>query len=165
MPIDSVAGAHEDAGGHEAAHWSQPHRYGTSARCRPIALSANGQTARAFTVHVSALNSDARYAEMWSLLHPAQQRVLKRSTFVTCERKSYGAPRDDSVTAIGTRATSVAISGTRLRAPGVAVSFVLVSSQGKTYGPYVQNVVRVNGTWRWVMRGDDFRACPQVAAK
>jgi hypothetical protein len=125
--------------------------------------STSSQSARAFTVHVWALNSDARYGEMWALMHPAQQRALKRSTFIACERKSYGGPRDNSVSAIGSRAASVAISGTRLRAPGVAVTFVLESSQGR--GTYVQNVVKVNGSWRWVMYGGDFRACPQVAAK
>jgi hypothetical protein len=130
-----------------------------------IATAASGQTARAFTVQVWALNSDARYADQWALMHPAQQRVLKRGTFVTCFRKAYGPPRDDNVSALDTRTASVAVSGTGLRTPGVAVTFVLVSSAGKTYGPYVQNVVRVNGVWRWVMRGDDFQACPKLAAK
>ena len=129
------------------------------------ATAASGQTARAFTVHVWALNSDARYAAQWALLHPGQRRLLRRATFVACSRKAYGPPRDDSVSAIGTRPASVAISGTGRRVPGVAVSFVLVSSSGKTFGPYVQHVVRVNGKWHWVMAGGVFRACPQLAAR
>src|SRR5690242_11266683 len=73
------------------------------------------ETARAFAVRVWALNSDAAYAGMWRLMHPAQQAHLARATFVKCEQKTYGPARDDTVTATGTRASSVPVPGTRLR--------------------------------------------------
>jgi hypothetical protein len=125
--------------------------------------TARDRSAESFVVRVWALNSDARYGDMWALMHPLQQDRLARKTFIKCSQKSYGRARDDSVTAIGSTQTSVAISGTRRRAPGIAVRFVLTSSDGRDYGPYTQNVVKVGEQWRWVMRGDDFRACPKLA--
>jgi hypothetical protein len=124
--------------------------------------ASSGETARALSVRVWALHSDAKYGEMWTLMHPAQQRRLGKAVFIACERKAYGGAVDDTVAAIGTRLVSVPVSGTGMRVPGVAVTVSLTTSTGRVF-TFIQNVVKSDGAWRWVMRGDDFRACPAVA--
>ena len=135
---------------------------GAAVASASASAGAGNETAREFTVRVWSLWADGRPGEMWDLLHPTQQLLLPRPTFIKCMDRGPHQRDKTTVRATRTRSSSFMVFGTGGRLSGVAVSYT-VTNNGRAYGPYVQNVAKFLGRWRWIMRGDSFFHCPAIA--
>jgi len=99
---------------------------------------------------------NGRYAQAYSDLHPAYQRIVSKGRFVSCTRQ-LGLGGLDSVEVLDVYDDSVRISGAgEVKAKAVRVR--LIPTTGAAPEPLVNHEVKVGSGWRWVLNEDWARA-------
>ena len=97
------------------------------------------------------LLSDSRYAEAWALLHPSHQAVVSEEAFVRCgvESETRNSPLVDAVEVLKET------EGHDDDMYGIGpVDYTLVEIRllrGSDYIYTNDQMIKVNGTWRWTM--------------
>jgi hypothetical protein len=104
----------------------------------------------------------AQYAEAWQSLHPAQQAVVSQDAFVKCGQQTTPDPN--------TKVTVKSERDEQLDVPQVGPSNVHSVTLTLRFGDQLRtptdNLINVDGKWRWTMTQqavDAFKAgnCPQ----
>jgi hypothetical protein len=136
-----------------------------------VAAPAGGaaESPEAFMKRVLRFTVEARYAEAWTLLHPAHQRVASKQQFVRCRATdpSLSAYRLASTTLVSKRTAPLASPGVpQRRSTRVVLRFRI--ADGQQVYPAADasvNAVWTGRRWAWVLPAGEvpaFRAgrCP-----
>jgi hypothetical protein len=121
-----------------------------------------------FAMKVFADYGAQDFAEVWTDLHPAQQRLVPQDEFVACYAQQPGGliPKIDGWVDEDATLEHIVVPGTswRVRAIVVPVDVTIVIE-----GPYTATwhvpIIRVHGRWAWILTGPylrDFQSgrCP-----
>ncbi|HEY7604581.1 MAG TPA: hypothetical protein VH760_09990 [Gaiellaceae bacterium] len=115
--------------------------------------------------------ADNDYAGVWPSLHPVQQRVATRSTYVTCEALTPIPGHLDWVRLVRRKIERITVPGDRGVVDSEAVTFRVKLSEPvlKQSVIVTQTVhaVAVDGRWRWILSPKRFgiyrsKACPSA---
>ncbi len=107
-----------------------------------------------------------RFGQAYAALHPVHQRIVSRSLFAQCARRSIPVGKLDSIEVLDVFDETVQIPGLgKQRTKAVRVR--LTSSAGETF-TLVNHEVKVGNRWRWVLNAAAVRAyraghCPASA--
>ena len=127
-----------------------------------LTRDAGESSAAKFAKHRNELVAKGQYAEAWQSLHPAQQVVVTQDAFVQCGQQATPDP-----------STKVEIKSERdeqIFVPEVGPSDVhsvaLYLRIGDQLRTPTDNLIKVDGKWRWTMNQptiDAFKAgtCPK----
>lgn len=98
---------------------------------------------------------NGRWGPAWDMLHPAQQALIPRDTFIERMSSEIGAlPAGVNVEVVGTYREPITIPGTALSASSTAVTTELSDGGQSTSRRITTHAVQVGGAWRWVMSTD-----------
>lgn len=121
------------------------------------AVDSTDAEARQFIVEDSKQLFLGQHGRRYDTLHPAQQALVDRATFVECLGREAGAGGEVDVTVLESYETTETIPGTDIEADGLAVT-VTISAQGQE-GSTTRHAFQVGGQWRWAMSGDLLSTC------
>jgi hypothetical protein len=99
--------------------------------------------------------AENRYAEAWTSLHPAHQRIVgSRAAYVRCERATLIPGTPIALTVLATRPETLTLAGIG-RAKTLAVTLrILIAGPAAPEGVPTRHTVHVlliDGRWRWVL--------------
>jgi hypothetical protein len=133
----------------------------------PAAGAAESPTA--FMQRVLRLTVEAKYAQAWTLLHPAHQRLVSKQQFVRCRASdpSLSAYRLASARVVSKRTASLTSPGVPQRHSTRVVLRFRIADGSQVYPATdaAVNAVWTGRRWAWVLPADEvpvFRAgrCP-----
>jgi hypothetical protein len=133
----------------------------------PAAGAAESPTA--FMQRVLRLTVEAKYAQAWTLLHPAHQRLVSKQQFVRCRASdpSLSAYRLASARVVSKRTASLTSPGVPQRQSTRVVLRFRIADGSQVYPATdaAVNAVWTGRRWAWVLPADEvpvFRAgrCP-----
>ena len=115
---------------------------------RPLQQTSK-TTAETFAVRTVRLLAKNRYAEAWTSLHPAHQRVVgSRAAYVRCERATLIPGTSIALTVLATRSKTLTISGIgSVRTQAVTLRILIAGLPTRL----TVHVLLVDGRWRWVL--------------
>jgi hypothetical protein len=136
-----------------------------------VAAPAGGaaESPGAFMQRVLRLTVEAKYAQAWTLLHPAHQRVVSKQQFARCRASdpSLSAYRLASATVVAKRTARLASPGVPQRQSTRIVLRFRIADDSQVYPATdaAVNAVWTGRRWAWVLPADEvpvFRAgrCP-----
>lgn len=119
------------------------------------------QSAPDFVRRITTEFSRGQSGRLWDELHPADQAVVTRTRFITCERNEGFGLRKFKV--LETYPETVEVAGKKMSS--TAVSVQVTSDDGITTATL--HAVPVDGTWRWTLPAADYTAykrgaCPSA---
>ncbi len=132
---------------------------GTLAACAALAAGCGGgggsggtESASSFVERVTLEFSRGQAGRLWDDLHPAEQAVVARSRFISCEsNEGFGLHK---IKVLDSYEETIDVAGTPTRS--TAVSVRVTSDDGITTATL--HAVLVGGKWRWVLQPADFTA-------
>jgi hypothetical protein len=119
------------------------------------------ESASDFVKRITTEFSRGQSGRLWDELLPADQRVVKRAFFVSCQANEGWNLK--SIKVLDTYDDPVAVGAKNV--PSKAVTVRVSSDDGITTA--TMHAVSVNGTWRWVLQSSDRAAyaggkCPRT---
>lgn len=152
--------AHARTGRHVAALATAALVVGVLTGCGGSGGSGGGagggnQSAADFIREVTTQFSRGQSGRLWDTLHPADQAVVSRARYTTCQSNSGFDLKKFKV--LETYADPIDVAG-RTR-PSTAVSVRVTADDGVTTA--TMHAIRVNGKWRWTLPSADYAAYKQ----
>ena len=119
------------------------------------------QSAADFIDQVTTQFSRGQSGPLWDTLHPADQAVVSRARYMTCQGNDGFDLQNFTV--LASYADTIQVAGKAT--PSTAVSVRVTSDEGTTTA--TSHAVRVNGRWRWILPPADYAAyakgrCPST---
>lgn len=113
------------------------------------------QSAADFIRQVTTQFSRGQSGRLWDTLHPADQAIVSRARYTTCQSNSGFDLQKFKV--LETYADPVDIAGKT--SPSTAVSVQVTADDGVTTA--TMHAIRLNGKWRWTLPSADYAAYKQ----
>jgi len=110
------------------------------------------ESAAAFVHRITVEFSRGQSGRLWDELHPADQAIVTRAAFVTCEHNDGFNLKGFKV--LDSYHEPVDVDGKT--SPSTAVSVRTTSEDGETTA--TMHAVSVGGTWRWILQPADVAA-------
>jgi hypothetical protein len=124
---------------------------GSGTEKSPEEVSRSG-TAAAFIEQVTTAFSQGQAGRLWDVLAPADQAVVTRARYMSCQGNEGFAIKKMKL--LATYSDPISVAG--VEHPATAVSLRVTSEDGVTTA--TMHAVRSSGTWRWVLSDADYAA-------
>jgi hypothetical protein len=93
---------------------------------------------------------NGRFGQAYEDLHPSHQKLVSRSLFIRCARRTIPVGQLDSIEILDVfdeEAKGLVLGGE----PTKAVRIRLTFKDGQTIDPFVNHEVKVGDRWRWLL--------------
>jgi len=93
---------------------------------------------------------NGRFGQAYADLHPSHQKLVSRSLFIRCARRTIPVGQLDSIEILDVfdkEAKGLVLGGK----PTKAVRIRLTFRDGQTIDPFVNHEVKVGDRWRWLL--------------
>jgi hypothetical protein len=116
---------------------------------------AGGQTAADFLKEVTTQFSRGQSGRLWDTLHPADQAVVSRARYTTCQ--SNAGFELQKIKVLDSYPDTVEVAGKAT--PSTAISVRVTSNDGVTTA--TMHAISVNGKWRWMLSPAEYASYKQ----
>ena len=117
--------------------------------------TAGAQSATRFVRQITTEFARGQAGRLWDTLHPADQAIVTRDRYSTCQTNSGFDLKSFKV--LETYADPVTVGGKST--PATAISVQVTSDDGVTTA--TMHAIRVKGGWRWILSPADYAAYKQ----